>query len=83
MRSERVGVQALIREDAPKVVYMKCSGHYLNLVIAGSCALPVVRNALDKVRQPFPSLSTAPNEKIFLVRSLERKLTQQTKKERY
>ena len=29
MRSERVGVQAVIREDAPKAVHMQCSGHCL------------------------------------------------------
>ena len=27
MRSDRVGVQALIRKDAHKAVYMHCSGH--------------------------------------------------------
>lgn len=42
MSSENVGVQALIKKDAPKAVYMHCNGHCLNLVIARSCALPVV-----------------------------------------
>ena len=50
MRSDKVGVQALIRKYAPKAVYMHCSGHCLNLVIARSCALPVVRNTLDKMK---------------------------------
>ena len=40
MRSDRVGVQALIRKGAPKAVYVHCSGHChcLNLVIASSCS---------------------------------------------
>ena len=29
---------------------MHCSGHCLNLVIASSCALPVVHNTLDKMK---------------------------------
>ena len=48
--SEVLGLQALIRNDAPKAVYTHCSGHCLNLVIAHSCALPVVRNSLDKLK---------------------------------
>lgn len=60
MRSERVGVQALIRQDAPKAVYMQCSGHCLNLVIAGSCALPVIHNVLDKVKATVSFFTYSP-----------------------
>jgi len=34
MSSERVGLQARIRAEAPLAVYVHCSGHSLNLVIA-------------------------------------------------
>ena len=44
MSSTRVGIQARIMQDAPKAFYVHCSGHYLNLVISHSCALPAVRN---------------------------------------
>lgn len=50
MRSDWVGVQDLIRMDAPKAVYMHCSGHCLNLAITTSCALPMVRNTMDKIK---------------------------------
>ena len=50
MSSNNVGVQALIRKDAPKASYMHCNGHCLNLVIAHSCALPVVRNMIGKMK---------------------------------
>ena len=43
MSSENVGVQALIKKDAPKAVFTHCSGHCLNLVIGHSCSIPVVR----------------------------------------
>jgi len=36
MSRENIGVQALIKEDAPKAVYMHCNEHCLNLVIARS-----------------------------------------------
>ena len=50
MSSERVGVQARIRERSPLATYTHCSGHCLNLVISHSCGLPIVRNVLDKVK---------------------------------
>lgn len=46
MSSERIGLQALIQES-PLAVYNHCTGHCLNLVIASSCSLPVVRNVID------------------------------------
>ena len=50
MSSTRVGVQARIKQDAPKAFYIHCSGHCLNLVLSHSCALPAVRNMIAKVR---------------------------------
>ena len=50
MSSARVGVQARIREHSPLATYIHCSGHCLNLVISHSCALPEVRNVLDKLK---------------------------------
>ena len=50
MASERVGVQGLIKQEAPLATYVHCNGHCLNLVISKSCALPDVRNILDCLR---------------------------------
>ena len=50
MSNNRVGVQAQIREKAPLATYIHCSGHCINLVISHSCALPEVRNVLDKLK---------------------------------
>jgi hypothetical protein len=50
MSSNNVGVQKRIRDVSEKAVYVHCSGHSLNLVIAHSCAIPGVRNALDKMK---------------------------------
>ena len=47
MSSNRVGVQARIRQESPLTVYKHCSGHCLNLVISHSCKLLSVRKVLD------------------------------------
>ena len=44
MSNERIGMQRLIRDDAPKAVYMHCNGHCLNLVIGHACSNTDVRN---------------------------------------
>ena len=49
MSSDRVGVQAVVRERAPKALYVHCSSHCLNLVITHSCKLPAIRKMIDKV----------------------------------
>lgn len=67
MSSDRVGVQALIRQDAPKAVYTHCSGHCLNLVIANSCALPVVCNTLDKMKATVKFFINSPKRESLLV----------------
>ena len=50
MSSNRVGVQALIRQQSPLAFCTHCSGHCLNLVICHSCNLPIVRNVIDKLK---------------------------------
>ena len=47
MSSERVGLQARIKQISPLATYIHCSSHQLNLVISHSCALPEVRNVVD------------------------------------
>ena len=52
MSSNRVGVQALIRQQSPLAIYTHCSGHCLKLVISHSCSLhvPCIRNVMDKMK---------------------------------
>lgn len=51
MSSDTVGVQRRIKNQSPNAVYVHCSSHTLNLVISHSCALPNIRNAVDKLKQ--------------------------------
>ena len=50
MSSNRVGVQALIRQVAPLASYIHCNSHCLNLVISNSCSLPAIRNITDQLQ---------------------------------
>ena len=50
MSSDNVGVQARIKEKSPKVAFIHCSGHCLNLVISHSCQVLGIRNAIDKIQ---------------------------------
>ena len=51
MSSDRVGMQARIREKAPLATYVHCNGHRLNLVISKSCTLPQVRNVISRLQE--------------------------------
>ena len=51
MASGTRGVQALIKQQSPLATYTHCSGHCLNLVIAHSSSLPLIRNVLDQMKQ--------------------------------
>ena len=66
MSSDRVGVQALIRQDSPKAVYMHCNDHSLNLVIAHPCALPMVCNTLDKMKSAVSFFIYSPKRESLL-----------------
>ena len=48
--SERIGLLARIKEISPLAKCIHCSSHQLNLVISHSCALPEVRNVVDRLQ---------------------------------
>ena len=50
MSSCTSGVQARIKKEAPLATYVHCNGHCLNLVISKSCALPQVRNVIERLK---------------------------------
>ena len=50
MSSAAIGVQALIQKEAPLAFCVHCHGHCINLVISKSCALPQVRNVIDRLQ---------------------------------
>ena len=42
MSSERIGLQAMIKQHSPLAVYTHCARHCLNLVISLSCSIPII-----------------------------------------
>ena len=51
MSSKSVGVQVNILAHAPKVVYVHCASHCLNIIISNALLLQSLRNMVDKVKQ--------------------------------
>ena len=45
------GASSLIRAEQDKAIYVHCMNHRLNLDVADTCQLPLVRNMMDVVRK--------------------------------
>ena len=45
------GASSLIRAEHDKAIYVHCMNHRLNLCVADTCELPLVRNMMDVVRK--------------------------------
>lgn len=80
MSSDRVGVQALIREKAPLAVYTHCAGHCLNLVIVHSCDLLTVRNVIDKMKATCLFFLNSPKRSKLLLEIVTRGIAQVSKR---
>ena len=80
MSSERVGVQAHIREQSPLAVYTHCSGHCLNLVISHSSSLPVVRNMLDRMKSVCLFFCNSPKRNELLAEIVKTSVVEVTKR---
>ena len=74
MSSDRVGCQAIIRQQAPLAAYTHCSGHCLNLVVAGALKLPNIRVAVDTVREIGIFFNTSPKRESLLVEVINKRL---------
>lgn len=80
MSSDRVGLQALVKKKAPLAIYTHCAGHCLNLVIAHSCALPVVRNVIDKIKGTCLFFLNSPKQSKLLAEMVTKGVAQTTKR---
>ena len=67
MSSDRVGCQAIVRQQAPLAVYTHCSDHCLNLVVAGAFKLPNVRNTVDTIREIGLFFNSSPKREGLLI----------------
>ena len=60
MSSEKVGVQAKIKEISPLAVYTHCYAHCLNLSIASTCNVQEVRNLVGLMNEVYLFLHNRP-----------------------
>ena len=60
------GVKARIKKEASLATYVHCNGHCLDLVISKSCALPQVRNVIERPKIAVVSFLKVLREVAFL-----------------
>lgn len=80
MASNRVGLQARIRQYSPRAVYVHCSGHCLNLVIAHSCSLVQIRNMIDKLKAVNKFFRDSPKREGLLIDIVNRNVIENTRR---
>ena len=61
------GTSSLIRAEHDKAIYVHCMNHRLNLCVADTCQLPLVRNMLDVVRKLSEFLDNSPKRQQHLI----------------
>ena len=80
MSSDNVGVQALLREEAPLAGYMHCSGHALNLVIGSSCRQVEIRNMIDKLKAVCSFFLFSPKREGLLLSIVQKSVMHPSKR---
>lgn len=73
------GVQAFIRQTAPKALYVHCSAHSLNLALLHACKLPSIRNCLGTVSSTCTFVRASP-QRTNQLRDKVEDLTQEKRK---
>lgn len=72
MSSERVGVQARIKEVCPLAIYTHCRSHVLNLSIASACKVSQIRCVVDVINEVFIFFSSSPKRQRFFEHVLDK-----------
>ena len=70
MSSDKVGVQAQIKNLSPLAIYIHCHSHVLNFSIANACKVPAIRNMIDVVNAVYLFFQHSPKRQRFLERVL-------------
>jgi len=61
------GASSLIRAEHDKAIYVHCMNHRLNLCVADTCQLPLVRNMMDVVRKLSEFFDNSPKQQQHLI----------------
>ncbi|CAF3411414.1 unnamed protein product, partial [Rotaria sp. Silwood2] len=70
------GVQKLIRDVVPRAVYVHCSNHSLDLVLAYACSLQLIKSFFGTVKSIIKFISSSPKRKKLLAQAIESTTTE-------
>lgn len=71
MAGQYNGASALIKELHEKAIYVHCMNHCLNLCIADTCSLPLVRNMMGVVKKLSDFFSNSPKRQDYLIKKVK------------
>ena len=71
MSSKAKGISGRILKKNPKALYVHCSSHRLNLVVAKACTIPVVRNMLGQAKKIASFFSSSPKRGEYISKKME------------
>ena len=80
MASDAVSVQAIIKRNSPKALWVYWSGHCLSLVIVHSCKLTAIRNMLDKLNETCLFFRDSPKRTSLLEEIVSKSVMQTDKR---
>ncbi|CAM4847026.1 unnamed protein product [Rotaria magnacalcarata] len=64
-------VQKLIRDISPRAIYVHCSNHSLDLVLAKACSLQVIKVFFGVVKAIITFINGSPKRKTMLAKTIE------------
>ena len=65
------GASALIKQQYEKAIYVHCMSHRLNLCVADTCSLTLVRNMMGVVKKLSDFFSNSPKRQDYLIKKIE------------
>ena len=68
------GTAALIRSEFKKAIFVHCSSHRLNLCVAASCSIQIVREMMDNCKSIAEFFNLSPKRQGFLIENIKTQL---------
>lgn len=65
------GASSLITAQFPKAVYVHCQSHRLNLCVADTCAIPMVKNMMGTVKKISDFFHNSPKRHDYLLKKID------------
>lgn len=71
MAGEFNGASSLIKEQYAKAIYVHCMNHRLNLCVADTCSIALVKNMMGVVRKLSEFFSNSPKRQEYLIKKIK------------